>query len=253
MSAIRRKRPPHRGQASTSNPNVRLIRSAHSRFRPWPRPPSALLRADRTAPEAARSPRRHDRRRRVPDHRRPPGRPRRQDAVIENQIDPRPRHEHRQPPEKVHRIPLQVRRAIGPPMPELQPHATVAAHAEPLPRHRRTQRIPAHAFESFPLPGRHEQARVEVEAVRSRVAPAGRGRLDRSRAARPVAGCGRRDGGRAPRSPAPTPPPARPAPARRSPTRPPRRPRRDPRAPADRARAGCAARPWPAPPPHPDP
>ncbi|OFV90506.1 MAG: hypothetical protein A3G76_05845 [Acidobacteria bacterium RIFCSPLOWO2_12_FULL_65_11] len=38
----------------------------------------------------------------------------------QNQIDPRPRHEHRQPSQKVEGIPLQVRRAIGPPMPQLQ-------------------------------------------------------------------------------------------------------------------------------------
>lgn len=44
-------------------------------------------------------------RRRVPHDGGPPRRPRCQDAVVQNQIDPRPRHEYRQPSEKIDGIP----------------------------------------------------------------------------------------------------------------------------------------------------
>ena len=73
----------------------------------------------------------------------------------------------------------QVRRAISPPMPELQLDLSVPGHAHAVSRHRRTQGVPAHPFESLPLAGRHDEARMEIEAVRSRMTTAERGRLNR--------------------------------------------------------------------------
>ena len=49
---------------------------------------------------------------------------------------------------------------------------------EPLLRHGWTQRIATHALEPIPLPGRYDEARMQIEAVRSRVTAIVRGRLD---------------------------------------------------------------------------
>ena len=104
-------------------------------------------------------------RRRVSNHRGPPGRAGRQDAVVQHQVDPRPRHEHRQPSQKVEGIPLHVRRAIDPPVPELQPHPPVAGDAPSFSRHGRTQRIATHALEPLPLLGRPRVVPTGIVAI----------------------------------------------------------------------------------------
>jgi hypothetical protein len=126
MSAIRRRRPPHRGHVSTSNPNVRRIKSAQWWCRaaadaaagaagPWGTPTAAAgsdvgrgTAADR---QAARGP---------------------QHPVVQNQVDARPRHEHRQPTQELDGVERDVRRPVGPRLPELQPHRALVSHAEPL-------------------------------------------------------------------------------------------------------------------------
>jgi len=85
----------------------------------------------------------------------------------------------RQPSQELEGVEDQVRRAISPPMPELQLDLSVPGHAHAVSRHRRTQGVPAHPFESLPLAGRHDEARMEIEAVRSRMTTAERGRLNR--------------------------------------------------------------------------
>jgi hypothetical protein len=97
--------------------------------------------------------------------------------VVQNQVDARPRHEHREPSQELDGVKYDVRRPIAPRLPEFYPHLTLAGHVEPLLRHGRTQRIAAHALEPLPLPGRHDEARVQIEAVRPRVTPSVLGRL----------------------------------------------------------------------------
>ena len=75
-------------------------------------------------------------RRPPPNNLRPPRRPWSQHAVVQQEVDPRSRHEHRQPAQELDGVEHQVRRPIGPPMPELQHHPPVAGHPEPIARHR---------------------------------------------------------------------------------------------------------------------
>ena len=66
-----------------------------------------------------------------------------------------------------------VRRPITPRLSELQPHLTLVGQVEPILHHGRTQRISTHALEPIPLPGRYDEARMQIEAVRPRVTASG--------------------------------------------------------------------------------
>ena len=175
MSAIRRRWPPHRGHASTSNPKVRAISDAQH----WPRAWRRAVSAGSGSPACSVADSFNSASRPscdlVPNHVSPPGRPGPQHAVVQHQVDARPRHEHGQPSQKLDGVEHDVRRPI---------HAAGAAGApvlvgqvEPLLRHRRTQRIATHALEPIPLPGRHDEARMEVKPVGPCVTSALRGCL----------------------------------------------------------------------------
>ena len=110
--------------------------------------------------------------------RRPPGRPGPEYTVVEQEVDPRPWHEHRQPSQELNRIEDQVRRTVRPRLPEVQPHPPCAGDAEPFPRHGWPQRVPAHPLEPLPLSGGHHEAGMQVKAVRPRMTVAERARLD---------------------------------------------------------------------------
>jgi hypothetical protein len=99
--------------------------------------------------------------------------------VVQNQVDARPRHEHRHPSQELDRVEHHVRRPIDPPMPEPQHHLPVAGHANAVSRHRRPQGVAAHALKLLAVPRRHDEARMQIEAVRPRVTASRRGRLDR--------------------------------------------------------------------------
>ena len=55
------------------------------------------------------------------DERGPPRRARGQDAVVENQVDPRPRRQHGEPLQQLQRIEPQVRRPVRPAVPQREP------------------------------------------------------------------------------------------------------------------------------------
>jgi hypothetical protein len=84
---------------------------------------------------------------RAGNNERPPPRPRRQHAVIENQVDARPRREGRQALEQFDRLEQQVRGPVAPASAQLQQHLPVPGEMNPLLRHRRPQRVPAQMLE----------------------------------------------------------------------------------------------------------
>jgi hypothetical protein len=55
--------------------------------------------------------------------------------VVQDQVDARPRHERRQPPQKLDGVEHDVRRPIAPRLPELQPHLSLVSQVEPLQGH----------------------------------------------------------------------------------------------------------------------
>ena len=63
---------------------------------------------------------------------RPPARVRREDTVVEDQVDRRPRRQRRQLLEELHRLEEQVRRAVAPGPLQLPPHAAVAQQPQPV-------------------------------------------------------------------------------------------------------------------------
>jgi hypothetical protein len=105
----------------------------------------------------------------APHHLNPPGRPRPQHAVVQDQVDARAWHEHRQSPQKLDGVEHDVRRPVAPRLPELEPHLSLVGQMDPLLGHGRTQHIATHALEPLPLPSRYDKARVQIEAVRPRM------------------------------------------------------------------------------------
>ncbi len=99
----------------------------------------------------------------------PPRSARRQHTVVQDQIDPRSRHECGQALQELHRIKHQVRRAIRPPAPQVPHHLALPREAQTLLPYRRTQRIPAHALQSLTCACWHSHSGVEIEATHPRV------------------------------------------------------------------------------------
>lgn len=97
--------------------------------------------------------------------------------MVENQVDARARHQHRQPPQELDRIEHQVGRPITPRTPEGEPHLPVFSQVNALLRDGRAQDVATHPLEPRPLPGRHDHPRMQIEAVRPRVAAVNAGRL----------------------------------------------------------------------------
>jgi hypothetical protein len=146
ITAINRSRPPHRGHASTSSPNVRRQLGPEIATASWCR---AIGARRRRAIELGRRlrPCRSGR----GDHRPAPRRPWREQAVIQHQVDPRSGN-HGQTPEQVHGIEAQMGRAVRPLMPQRHPHLSLGIHAEPRVGDGRSQRVSGISRES------HERA-----------------------------------------------------------------------------------------------
>jgi len=117
--------------------------------------------------------------------------------MIQDQVDARPRCQHREALEQFNWVEEQVGGPVGPPAPESEPHLPLRRQTEPILRDGRPQRVPGHAFEALPLACGHKEAGMEVEAIVARVtAPEGPGLGCRRRVsasadarARPVAEC----------------------------------------------------------------
>jgi len=89
--------------------------------------------------------------------------------VVQDQVDARSWHDHGQPPQKLDGVELDVGSSIAPRLPELQSHLSLVGHVEPLLRHRRSQGVATDEFEALPLPNRHDEAGMQIEAVPSRL------------------------------------------------------------------------------------
>jgi hypothetical protein len=118
---------------------------------------------------------------------------RREDAVVQDQVDARPwrdpstslgvtlslpKGERGQPFEEFERVEDQLRRAVGPPMAQLEHDLPVARQVQPVLRDGRSQRVPAHAFEPLPVSRGHDEVGVQIEPVQASVPGTSRGRRD---------------------------------------------------------------------------
>lgn len=86
-------------------------------------------------------------------------------AVVQDQVDARPRHQHGKPSEELHRIEHDVLRPVGPRLSERQAHLTLGGQGEPLGHHGRPQRVTADPLEPLALPRRDDEPRMQVEAI----------------------------------------------------------------------------------------
>src|SRR5262245_32312127 len=96
-----------------------------------------------------------------------------QDAVVQDQVDSRPRGQCREALQELDRIEQDMRRAVRPAMPELEKHLPSVRQVNPIVRHGWSQRIPARPFEPGPIVGGHDHRRMEIEPVPMRVTRAG--------------------------------------------------------------------------------
>jgi len=104
------------------------------------------------------------------DHVRATGRPRRKDAVVQEQTDTGMGREDGQALEELGRLEQQVRRAVGPAMPQPQQNVAVRRALEPLLRNRRPEAVAAEALGPVAVACRRDNAGVQVEAVNPSVA-----------------------------------------------------------------------------------
>jgi hypothetical protein len=103
----------------------------------------------------------------VPDthHERPPRGSRPQDAVIQDQVDARPRDQDGVALQEFDGIEHEVRRTIRPRMPEPQDDLPLRVEVEPVLRNRWPQGVPIEPFETLSIVGGDPHARVEVEPI----------------------------------------------------------------------------------------
>ena len=149
MSAMSRNRPPHRGQASTSNPPPSREALRRASPEPWrrregplhqrgplsPAPAIGALGSSRRAKPLVLDARRRTIGRvgsRPVDDLRAPAGTRAEHTVVQEQIDPRPWHEDRQASEEVHRVEHEVRRPVTPWFPQRHAHLPVVGHMEAI-------------------------------------------------------------------------------------------------------------------------
>ena len=104
------------------------------------------------------------------DHERPPRRTRRQDAVVENQVDARLRCQRRETLQQFNGVEEQVRGPVRPRAAHLKPDLALGGELEVVLRHGRPQRVAAEALQAVPLIGGHAEPGVEIEPVVARVA-----------------------------------------------------------------------------------
>jgi hypothetical protein len=85
-------------------------------------------------------------------------------AVVQDQVDARPRHEHRQPSQERHGIEEQSRRPITPGLSQQEPHRPVGGQIQAIHRDRRPQNVSAYTFESLARPGGDDERGVQPDA-----------------------------------------------------------------------------------------
>ena len=154
MSAMSRNRPPHRGQASTSNPPPSREALRRASPEPWrrregplhqrgplsPLPAIGSLGSSRRAKPLVLDARRRTIVRvgsRTVDHLRAPAGARAEHAVVQEQIDPGPRHEDRQASEEVHGVEQDIGRPIAPRLPQRHAHVAVVGQMDVVNGHGR--------------------------------------------------------------------------------------------------------------------
>ncbi len=160
-TAMSRRRPPQRGHARTSNSKTRRIRSAQA-----PATARAGLRAGRRRLVGHRVGGRH---RCVRHDFRSPRRPRREHAVIQQQIHARPGDEDGEAREERARREGDVGGPIAPGRAELDGDVPAWHAVQALVGQRGSQRVATDALQAIPMPGGHADARVEIEALPARV------------------------------------------------------------------------------------
>ena len=116
----------------------------------------------RSGAEAARGP--------ELDHERPPRRARRQDAVIENQVDAGSRGQRRETLQQFNWVEEQVGGPVCPRASQRKPDLAVAGEPKAFLRHGRTQGVPDDSLQTVTLIGGHAQPSMEIEAVVARLA-----------------------------------------------------------------------------------
>ena len=172
MVAMNRRRQPHaQQQTSASTSKARCINCAHVQFRRVGRDAVPLTLAASVAVFDGGCRRGLDHRHRPVAHHRAaePG-VRGEYAVIEDQVDSRPRDEGGKAPEKVQRVEDEVARAVRPRRLQLEHDPAVLAEPEPILRDRRPEHVAAELLQALTILPIHSDIAVEIEAVQMGVA-----------------------------------------------------------------------------------
>ena len=88
-----------------------------------------------------------------------------QDAVMQDQVDARPRDQDREALQEFDGVEHEVRRAIQSRVPEAQDDLPLRGEAEPVLRHRRSQGVPTELLETLPRVGGDAHARMEIDSL----------------------------------------------------------------------------------------
>jgi len=110
-----------------------------------------------------------------PNDLQPPRGPGRQHTVIQDQVDTRTRCKDRQAFQQFQRLEQLVRRAVRPPVPQLQHDLTRRRQVQTFFGDRRPQRIPAEPLKPLAMAGGCHHAGVQVKPLATRVATCCRG------------------------------------------------------------------------------
>jgi hypothetical protein len=71
--------------------------------------------------------------------------------------------------QQFHRLEQQLRRPVRPPVPQIEHNLTIRREVQAIGGDRWTQRVPSESLEPRPIPLRHDDGRVQIEAVPPRV------------------------------------------------------------------------------------
>jgi hypothetical protein len=99
---------------------------------------------------------------------------RRKHAVVEDEVDPRPRGQRGELLEQLQRLEHEMARAVRPGGLERERNAAIGQEAEPVLSHRRPEQIAAELFQARAIGGRHRDVGVEIEAREMRAPGGGR-------------------------------------------------------------------------------
>jgi hypothetical protein len=89
---------------------------------------------------------------------------RRKHAVVEHEVDPRPRRERGELFEQLQRLEHELARAVCPGRLERERDAAIGQEPESVLCHGRAEQIAAELFQARPILGRHRDVRVQIEA-----------------------------------------------------------------------------------------